>query len=217
LSDTPITANAAPKKKRNHKRTRLHNAFTALSALRLLPHIVLFYVSPERETILADVKRWGQVFGFEPDESHLWQFLWLFAMYPEFRNLFYYRVKRAGRLFYFLAPPMDTLFLPAHSIGPGLFLQHGFASVLLAKRIGANCWINQQVTIGSDHRAGAPVLEDNVVVNAGAKIIGNVTIGTNSVVGANAVVVKNVPPNCTVVGVPARIVRRDGKRVDEAL
>jgi serine O-acetyltransferase len=216
LSDAPISA-VSPKQKRNRKRSQLHNIVTALSALRLLPHILLFYFASERETIRADVQRWGQVFGFDADESLLWQFLWLLTMYPEYRNLFYYRTKRAGRPFYFLAPPMDTLFLPAHAIGPGLFLQHGFASVLLAKRIGANCWINQQVTIGSDHRSGAPVLEDNVTVNAGAKIIGNVTVGANSIVGANAVVVKNVPPNCTVVGVPARIVRRDGKRVDEAL
>jgi serine O-acetyltransferase len=216
LSDAPISA-ASPRQKRFYKRTQLHYGVTALSALRLLPHILLFFVAAERETIRADVKRWGQVFDFDADDSLLWQFLWLLTMYQEYRNLFYYRVGYAGRPFYFLAPPMNTLFLPAHFIGPGLFLQHGFASVILAKRIGANCWINQQVTIGSDHRSGAPVLEDNVTVNAGAKIIGNVTVGANSIVGANAVVVKNVPPNCTVVGVPARIVRRDGKRVDEAL
>ena len=62
-----------------------------------------------------------------------------------------------------------------------------------------------------------PFNRDNVTVCAGAKVIGGVTIGKNSKVGANAVVVKDVPVNVTVVGVPARIVRRNGIRVDEAL
>jgi serine O-acetyltransferase len=60
-------------------------------------------------------------------------------------------------------------------------------------------------------------LGDNVRIMAGAKVIGNITIGNNSTVGANAVVVKDVPPNCTVVGVPAYIVRRDGVRTHEKL
>jgi serine O-acetyltransferase len=186
-------------------------------SIRLLPHVLLLYVLPARNDLRLDVYRWAVNYGFEGVGSTLWRFVWLMTFFPEFRNLFYRRTGRFGRLFYVLAPPMDTLFLATESIGPGLFIQHGFATIVRAKRMGANCWINQQVTIGNDTNRGSPTLEDNVTVNAGAKIIGNVTVGANSIVGANAVVVKNVPPNCTVVGVPARIVRRDGKRVDEAL
>ncbi len=98
-----------------------------------------------------------------------------------------------------------------------MFIQHGFATIISAKSIGRNCWINQQVTIGYTNATDCPTLGDNVVVNAGAIVIGNVTLGDRCRVGAGAVVVKSVPPDCTVVGNPARIVRRNGVRVDEAL
>ncbi len=74
-----------------------------------------------------------------------------------------------------------------------------------------------QVTIGFSNADECPTIGDNVSVNAGGKVLGNVVVGKNAKIGANAVVVKNVPADTTVVGVPARIVRRAGMRVDEAL
>ena len=112
---------------------------------------------------------------------------------------------------------MNTLFIGGKEIGPGLFIQHGFSTIISAKSIGKDCWINQQVTIGYSNVMDCPVIGDNVTINAGAKVIGKVSIGNNSKVGANAVVVKDVPENCTVVGVPAYIVRRNGMRVNEKL
>lgn len=82
---------------------------------------------------------------------------------------------------------------------------------------GRDCWINQQVTIGYHNRTDAPVLGDNVRVHAGAKVIGAVRVGDHAIIGANAVVVKDVPADATVVGAPARIVRRNGWRVGEVL
>ena len=73
------------------------------------------------------------------------------------------------------------------------------------------------MTIGYSNATDAPVLLDNVQVKAGAKIIGKVTVGNNCIVGANAVVVKDVPDNCTVVGVPAYIVKKDGINVRMSL
>jgi serine O-acetyltransferase len=108
---------------------------------------------------------------------------------------------------------MNTLFISTKDIGEGLFIQHGFATIIAAKSVGKNCWINQQVTIGFSNVTDCPVIGDNVTINAGAKIIGKVTMGNNSTAGANAVVVKDVPENCTVVGVPAYIVRRNGIKV----
>jgi serine O-acetyltransferase len=84
-----------------------------------------------------------------------------------------------------------------------LFLQHGFSTIVTAESIGANCWINQQVTIGFNDRLELPILEDDVEVYAGAKIIGGVRIGRGARIGANAVVVKDVPPGAVAVGVPA--------------
>lgn len=78
-------------------------------------------------------------------------------------------------------------------------------------------FIYQQVTVGYSDDEKAPIIGDNVTIFPGAKVIGDVVIGNNVVIGANAVVVKNVPANCTVVGVPAYIIRRDGKKIIEKL
>nr|WP_275994314.1 hypothetical protein [Argonema antarcticum] len=83
--------------------------------------------------------------------------------------------------------------------------------------IGENCWINQQVSIGYKDKTGRPKIGDNVRITAGAKVLGNITVGNNVTVGANAVVIKNVPDNCVVVGVPAYIVKKNGLKVKEEL
>jgi serine O-acetyltransferase len=143
-----------------------------------------------------------------------------FLTYPEFRSLFYKRVGSNSRFVWILRllyPPQAALFIYTKQLGGGVFIQHGFATIISAKSIGRNCWINQQVTIGYTNATDCPTLGDHVVVNAGAIVIGNVTLGDRCRVGAGAVVVKSVPPDCTVVGNPARIVRRNGVRVDEAL
>ncbi|WP_008310301.1 serine O-acetyltransferase [Leptolyngbya sp. PCC 6406] len=74
-----------------------------------------------------------------------------------------------------------------------------------------------QVTLGHKDRSGRPQIGNNVRVTAGAKVLGNIHIGDNVTIGANAVVVKDVPENCVVVGIPARIIKRDGVRVDDGL
>jgi serine O-acetyltransferase len=91
--------------------------------------------------------------------------------------------------------------------GPGFVLIHATGVVINGGvRGGANVKLEHQVTIGAERRQ-SPVLGDDLFVGAGAKIIGSVTIGSGVRVGANAVVVKDVPPHSTVVGIPARVVR----------
>jgi serine O-acetyltransferase len=153
-----------------------------------------------------DTKRWLGVMELE-DKSLYGGFIYLMAFFPEFRNLFYYRIGSLKHFISFLCRGMSTLFITCPEIGAGLFLQHGFSTIINANSIGTNCWINQQVTIGFSNKTDRPTLKNNVTVYAGAKIIGNVVIGNNVIVGANAVVVKDVPDNCTVVGVPARILK----------
>jgi serine O-acetyltransferase len=100
-------------------------------------------------------------------------------------------------------------------IGYRFMIWHGFSTIINAKSIGNNCTIYQQVTIGNWN--GTPKIGNNVTIFPGAKVIGNITVGDNVKIGANAVVSKNVPENCTVVGVPAFIVKRNGIRVREKL
>ena len=117
----------------------------------------------------------------------------------------------------FFLKPQSNLYIVTKSIKGGLFLHHAFSTIVSAKSIGRNCWINQQVTIGYTSPDGAPVIKDNVRIYAGAKVLGDITVGNNVIIGANAVVVKDVPDNCTVVGVPAYIIKRDGQKVRQPL
>ncbi len=105
---------------------------------------------------------------------------------------------------------------PGATIGPRLFIDHGMGVV-----IGETAEVGQSVTLyhgvtlgGTSLNKGKrhPTLEDNVVVGAGAKVLGAITIGANSRIGANAVVVKSVPPDSVVVGVPGQVVRRSQPR-----
>jgi serine O-acetyltransferase len=138
----------------------------------------------------------------------------LLIWHKEYRNLFYYRLKPWAEILNFVLPKLASLYLNAKYIGPGLFIQHGDNSRINGEHIGANCWVNQDVAIAYSNRTDRPTLQDNVKIHVGAKVIGKVTIGENSIIGANAVIVKDVPKNCTVVGVyPAYIVRRDGEHV----
>jgi serine O-acetyltransferase len=99
--------------------------------------------------------------------------------------------------------------------GPGFVLIHSDGVVINGTvRGGANVKIEHQVTIGAEKRQ-SPVLGDDVFVGAGAKVLGPVTVGDRAKVGANAVVVKDVPPDATVVGIPAKVVRIGGKPVGQ--
>lgn len=186
-------------------------------------HILLLKMSSARGIIEKDIDRWIQETGSPGWSGPItWRSLaWLLWKCPAFRNLFYYRIAKEERvtsrvlleLAKFLYKPMDTLYIYTPTIGAGLFIQHGFSTIISAKCIGKNCWINQQVTIGYSDLADTPSIGDDVRITAGAKVFGNINIGNNSIIGANAVVFKDVPPNCTVVGVPAYIVRCNGKKV----
>jgi serine O-acetyltransferase len=106
---------------------------------------------------------------------------------------------------------------PAARLGPGLFIDHGMGVVIgETAEVGANVSLLQGVTLGGTSRQREkrhPTLGDNVVVGAGAKIIGAFKIGDGSRIGAGSVVVREVPPNSVVVGVPGRVTYRDGQRV----
>lgn len=88
-------------------------------------------------------------------------------------------------------------------IGPGLYLPHPYGTVLMAQQIGANASFIHAVTLGMRNEWEFPVIEDGVLVGAGARVLGGVRLGRDSSVGANAVVIHDVPTGATAVGVPA--------------
>lgn len=148
-------------------------------------------------------------------------------LYPSFKVILSYRV--AHKLYlkkhYFWARWVSQRAArktgieihPGATIGKGLFIDHGTGVIIGETAIvGDNVTLYQGVTLGGTGKEQGkrhPTLKDNVMVSAGAKILGSFTIGENSKIGAGSVVLEEVPPNCTVVGVPGRIVRMDNKKV----
>ena len=110
---------------------------------------------------------------------------------------------------------------PAAKIGRGVFIDHGMGVVIgETAEVGDNCVIYQGVTLGGtgkDRGKRHPTLGNNVMVGAGAKILGPFRVGDNAKIAANAVVLEEIPPDSTAVGVPAKIVRREGQRVEQNL
>mgnify|MGYP001472384062 CR=1 FL=1 len=107
---------------------------------------------------------------------------------------------------------------PGARIGKGVFIDHGMGVVIgETSEIGDRCLLYQGVTLGGTGKESGkrhPTLKDNVVVGAGAKVLGDISIGTNTRIGAGSVVVKNVEPNSTVVGIPGRVVDQRGTKTN---
>lgn len=161
----------------------------------------------EDERFKKDLKRWKTILGIEGTDKQVLSYL--LANDKAFRSLYLFRLKnrlyrRWVRLLY---PPLDSLYITTGDIGGGLFIQHGFSTYIAAESIGENCWINQQVTIGYKDNTKPPVIGNNVTITCGAKVLGPITIGDNVTIGANAVVVKDLPPDSVWGGVPAKRIR----------
>lgn len=155
----------------------------------------------------------------------------IILLYSGLHALIIYRI--ANFLFKLRIPILPRLFSqisrfltgieihPASRIGRGLFIDHGMGVIIgETAKVGDNVTLYQGVTLGGTGKETGkrhPTVGNNVVIGAGAKILGNITIGDNSYVGANAVVIRDVPPNSTAVGVPGRLTRQEGKRIEEKL
>lgn len=186
--------------------------FAVINYWRTLPVYLCAICSAQKHLIKADVARWNEIdqINFNFFES----LNWYMTYKKEFRNLIQHRLKNPSHSFVSLVhsaiarilwKPLETLYIYTKEIGGGLYIQHGFATIISAKRIGENCRIYQQVTIGYKQEF-CPVLEDNVSVTCGAKVLGDVTMHSNSLAAAGSVVVKDVPENAIVGGVPAKII-----------
>lgn len=185
-------------------------ALLTASTLRMLPHIALYLL--HRKEIDADLEK------YSADGSGVGAFIKVCTRQRVFRNLFYYRMGEYRSVFIkWLLPPESTLNIWCPEIGPGCHFEHNYATYLNAERIGANFYCLQLVTLGNDAQMRRPVIGDNVSIYTGATVFGGITVGNNVTIGAGCVVHRDVPDNCTVVGNPAVIVRRNGEKVHEPL
>ena len=156
-----------------------------------------------RTLVIADLRQWTK---WQHLNCNLWGFSYLLGNFPEFRSVFYRRAGLLRLLSSWWLRGKTCLEICTTDIGGGLIIRHGFATIISAQKIGWNCKIYQQVTVGYSHDLKAPVIGDNVEICCGAKVIGGITVGDNVLIGANAVVVKDVPPNTVVAGVPAKVI-----------
>ena len=186
--------------------------FVLLTCWRFVLHWMYYKSADNGEVIKEDLLRNIKQFLHKENLSFL-NFCELLTFYVMVRNIFYARV--AYRHHYYakvlsvFARPLPLLDISSTAeIGGGLIVQHGYATIIAPRKIGKNCWVNQGVTIGYTNDDDCPTLGDNVTVYAGAKILGDVHVGNNVVVAANAVVVKDVEDNCIVGGVPAKVIKR---------
>ncbi len=168
------------------------------------------------------------VFERDPAAKNIFEVL---LTYPGIHALFFHRI--AHFLFVLKIPLLPRIishisrFLtgieihPGAVIGKGFFIDHGMGVV-----IGETTEIHDNVTMfqgvvlggtGSEQGKRHPTIRNNVMLSAGSIVLGGIEIGENSKIGAGSVVVKPVPPNCTVVGVPGRIIKQEGRRIKQKL
>ncbi len=193
----------------------------------LLILLILFFL----KIILISIFFYKEIQAARAKDPAAKGFLEILLLYPGLHALIHYRI---AHFFYNIHLFFIARFIsqtsrfftgieihPGAKIGNRFFIDHGMGVVIGETAIiGDDVLLYQAVTLGGTGLIKGkrhPTIGNNVVVGAGAKVLGNITIGDNSYIGSNAVVIKDVPPNSTVVGVPGRITKQDGKKIDVSL
>ena len=169
------------------------------STIRLVPHIILYIT--HRKLVDADLMK------VQDHKPTVGNFIKAMTRERTFRNLFYYRMGEYRSVFVkWLCPPERTMNIWCPEIGQGAHFEHSYATYLNADSIGKDFYCLQLVTLGNGN-GGRPTIGDNVKIMTGATVFGKIKIGNNVTIGANAVVLHDVPDGWTVVGVPARRIK----------
>lgn len=141
----------------------------------------------------------------------------MLVFFSYYRNLFYHRIGRISYLFSWILPGDKSIILPYGTpIGESAHFVHNYGSHLSAESIGNKFRCYQYVVIGSKRYLdnGRPIIGNNVTCGTGAVIVGNIKIGNNVNIGANTFINHSIPDGCTVIGNPARIIKKDGIKTD---
>ena len=182
-----------------------------------IPFYLVFLVNNKDKKLSYELREWGENVPINYYKNEFFAFIRLFAAYKEYRSLFLYRIGNFGTILSIVVPHMDSCHFITSSkdIGYGLVLQHGYSTIIWPIKMGNNCQIWHNVTIGRAHDKGSrPTIGNNVKICTGAIVIGDIVIGDNCIIAAGSVVVKSVPANCVVCGNPARIVKQNGIKVN---
>ena len=181
-----------------------------LRHLLCAPGLLALAVTGPDAPLRRDLERWIYFQGSGEDAGPR-AFLDRFARFPEFRTLTYYRLRRSGTAGRLVAIALNrvykgerTLHLVCPKIGPGLYLLHGYATIIDAEEIGHDCFIGHGVTIGHNEQSGRPTLGNGVIVYANSTIIGPIHVGNGVKVATMSLVNRDVPPATLVAGIPAK-------------
>lgn len=196
----------------------LTKIFDLIITFFFIPHYLIYRYSKRKDLLQEEFRYWCSVLPVDRGSERK-NFFWYIKNLKEYRSVFYLRIQRRYSILLSLyAPGMTNLYFETQEIGKGLVIQHGHSTRINAAVIGERCQIWHNVTLGKNRSGGGqPKLGNNVKVYTGAVVLGDINIGDNAVIGALSVVLKDVPANCVVAGNPARIVKRDGQRVNEQL
>ncbi|AGX43940.1 serine O-acetyltransferase [Clostridium saccharobutylicum] len=197
-------------------KNNIKEIYAYINIIRSIPLLIAYKFSKNRTIINKDIVE--NMKRRDGDIHHNWGNIqslnYLLVCYPEFRNVFYYRIGLLSQILKLFYPKMKPLYITSNGIGSGLVMYHGFSTIIYAKSIGENCTVYHNVTIGKTD--DVPTIGNNVTICTGAKVIGGINIGNNSTIGAGAIVTKDVPNNCVVVG-NNEIMKRNGTRVNKKI
>jgi serine O-acetyltransferase len=175
-----------------------------------LPHLLFYLVSKQKHIIDEDLEAWSKYRPGLIGKSLTSKLASLLINQKEFRTQYYLRIGKARVFLRMLLPDIRCYSFEGCEVGGGWVLMHGFGVVLNGgAKIGKNCTMYQGVTIGTIDLKTFPVIGDDVIIGAGAKILGNVKVGSHVKIGAGAIVVNDVTDNCTVVGPKAHVIQRN--------
>lgn len=175
-----------------------------------LPHLVCYLCSHKRNVIDEDIAAWSLYRACLIRKGALNRLIWLLVKQQDFRTQFYLRIGKSRSFLKLLLPDIKCYSFEGCEIGGGWVLMHGFGVVINGRaKIGRNCIMYQGVTVGTINMKTFPVIGDDVLIGAGAKILGNVKVGNHVKIGAGAIVVNDVPDNCTVVGPKAVTIHKE--------
>ena len=176
--------------------------------LFLLPHVFLYMLSVNKQVIDQDLIRWSEAKNIK--KSNIKLLLHFLTHSSDFRTIFYFRINNPIKhvLNIYCKKERNFIIDITTKLGGGILTGHPYSIILNAESIGNNFYVNHLVTVG-EVNGKRPVIGNNVSIYTGAIVIGNITVGDHAVIGAGAVVVKDVPENAVVVGNPAKIVRQN--------
>ena len=195
----------------------IHLLIYRIRCLFFAPLYILFMIKNKNGIMSKDLRQWENTLTVIKYQSEFLAFIRMFAALREYRNLFFFRCGEGCNIIKAIIPCTKELHFitKKENIAEGLVLQHGYSTIIFAENIGRNCQIWHNVTIGRAHDKGRrPRIGNNVKICTGAVVLGDITIGDNVTIGAGSIIVKDIPDNCIVCGNPAKIINRNGEKVD---